>query len=173
MKACTTCKTPQPLSNFTRRVSAKDGLNPRCKDCIRKADHQPEVVARRQELRKLNPPKPRRSPESTERRKIAARTYMQTYNKRDKVKILQRRAHVKRKFNMTLEQYDEMLTAQGGVCAICKQTNRNFQNLVIDHCHKTNKVRALLCQWCNQAIGRLNDDPILVRAAAQYLENHS
>ncbi|GAA0455663.1 hypothetical protein GCM10009544_17980 [Streptomyces stramineus] len=67
-------------------------------------------------------------------------------------------------------EYDELLRLQGGRCAICGGTRK--QRLSVDHCHKTNLVRGLLCRMCN---GRLltaaRDRPATLRAAAEYLEN--
>lgn len=85
---------------------------------------------------------------------------------------------LERTFGITLEQYQQMLVAQNGVCAICKQPETEvrrgkLQMLSVDHCHKTNAVRALLCGFCNRGIGYLRDDPALVRSAADYIEAHA
>lgn len=67
-------------------------------------------------------------------------------------------------------EYDRLFEMQGGVCAICGQSRK--QRLSVDHCHKTGRVRGLLCRLCN---GRLltaaRDRPEILRAAADYLEN--
>ena len=86
-----------------------------------------------------------------------------------------RRQKYPKKFGITLEQYDEMLTAQGGVCAICKQPEAvsREQALAVDHDHTRNVVRAILCNRCNRALGFFRDDPALLRAAAAYLEAHA
>lgn len=67
-------------------------------------------------------------------------------------------------------EYDALFAAQGGRCAICRQTRR--QRLSVDHDHKTGLVRGLCCRLCN---GRLltaaRDRPETLRAAADYLEN--
>lgn len=80
-----------------------------------------------------------------------------------------------RKFGMTKADYDAMLEAQGGGCAICGTTEGlvhrgRVQRLPIDHCHKTEKVRGVLCTNCNNGLGRFKDDPALLRRAADYLE---
>lgn len=81
------------------------------------------------------------------------------------------RHHLKRKFGITPEAYDAMVAAQDGRCAICgTEDTRPFGRLGVDHDHRTGKVRALLCHGCNAGIGRLNDDPDLLRKAADYLE---
>jgi uncharacterized protein YbaR (Trm112 family) len=53
-------------------------------------------------------------------------------------------------------------------CAICKKET----NLVVDHDHKSGKVRDMLCNHCNRGLGHFLDDPILLQLAAQYLKNH-
>lgn len=63
-----------------------------------------------------------------------------------------RRGRLRRNFGITLEQYDEMALRQRDRCAICK-TKRSWRALAVDHCHKTGKVRALLCSVCNNQLG--------------------
>ena len=73
-----------------------------------------------------------------------------------------RASGLKTKYNITIEQYDEMLDAQGGGCAICgvKPTNKR---LAVDHCHTTGKVRGILCTGCNTGLGGF------MLAAAKYI----
>jgi hypothetical protein len=67
---------------------------------------------------------------------------------------------LRRKYRMSIEDYDRMLAAQGGVCAICKGPSKRKNGLFdVDHDHKTGKVRGLLCHGCNTGIGLLGDDP--------------
>ena len=88
----------------------------------------------------------------------------------------QREWHLQRKFNLTGEEYAELLNRQGGGCAICgkKETHTyrsgKLKDLSVDHDHKTGAIRGLLCVCCNRAVGYLNDDPQLLRKAADYLE---
>lgn len=70
---------------------------------------------------------------------------------------------------ITLEFYNELLEIQRGVCAICGGKN-DGKNLVVDHDHKTGKVRGLLCFKCNVALGLLNDDFVLLYVAHEYLQ---
>ena len=87
-----------------------------------------------------------------------------------------RRQKYPKKFGITLEQYDEMLATQGGVCAVCKQPEAvaREQALAVDHDHQPGgRVRGLLCNRCNRALGFFRDDPALLRAAADYLEAHA
>lgn len=79
------------------------------------------------------------------------------------------------KFNygLTLEQYTELLQSQAGVCAICRTPNRDGKRLAVDHNHETGKIRGLLCQGCNFAIGHLKEDPQLFDAAKEYVCMHA
>lgn len=84
-----------------------------------------------------------------------------------------RRDNLRRKFKMTLQEYDDMYERQGGVCCICGRKCQSGARLAVDHDHTTGKIRGLLCMFCNRSIGMLNDDPVLVRKVAEYLELHS
>lgn len=81
-----------------------------------------------------------------------------------------------RNYNVTQEQYEQMVISQDGKCAICgkEETRINnksgkIQNLSVDHDHKTGKVRQLLCNICNNVLGRINDDPDIAIKLARYL----
>lgn len=77
-----------------------------------------------------------------------------------------RRSIVKRKYGITLEEY-EVIIARG--CAIC---GGDGPRMALDHNHANGKIRDALCTSCNNGLGRFKDDPILLRSAADYLEQH-
>ncbi|WP_373559632.1 endonuclease VII domain-containing protein [Streptomyces sp. TLI_55] len=77
-----------------------------------------------------------------------------------------RQDHLKRQYGMTEAERDEMVASQMGLCVICLKAPA----VHVDHCHKTGRVRGVLCFNCNSAIGKLGDDPDAVRRAAAYLE---
>lgn len=81
-------------------------------------------------------------------------------------------AHLKRTFGIDLVEYNRLLEAQQGVCAVCRQpeTSKVSKRLCVHHDHATGKVIALLCRRCNIAMGQLNDDPVLLRRAAELQE---
>lgn len=86
---------------------------------------------------------------------------------------------LKRKYGITLADYDEMLKAQDGVCAICEKNETSYdtrtggiRRLSVDHCHKTGKVRSLLCFRCNSVIGKIEESQGMVKAIAAYLQKH-
>lgn len=79
-----------------------------------------------------------------------------------------------RKYGLTVEQYDAMLAAQDGRCAICRQPPAPHLSmrellLFVDHDHTTQSVRGLLCHRCNSGLGIFYDDPRLLRRAIAYL----
>ncbi len=79
--------------------------------------------------------------------------------------------HYARKFGITVEDYERMLAAQAGRCAICNSTEPGGRGVFhVDHDHATGTVRGLLCTNCNAGLGQFKDDPALLRAAANYLE---
>lgn len=90
----------------------------------------------------------------------------------DRMALLIRRSELRRKYGVSLEEYDALAEKQGHVCAICGQqeTAQEARYLAVDHCHRTGEVRGLLCRSCNSALGLLDDDPERVRAVLRYLE---
>lgn len=78
---------------------------------------------------------------------------------------------LKSRFGITRDDWEVMVAEQGGRCAICGQIPH--RTLAVDHDHVTGKIRGLLCDSCNNGLGRFRDDPIALRTAAQYLEEHS
>ncbi len=78
------------------------------------------------------------------------------------------------RYGISVEEYNLLLKKQEGCCAICKTKDpstkrKNTNKFHVDHCHKTGRVRGLLCNSCNTAIGYLEDDPEIVLAAFNYL----
>lgn len=84
-----------------------------------------------------------------------------------------RRRHLAKQYGLSLDDYDQMLDEQGGVCAICNQpeTRRyrgEITNLVVDHNHQTGRVRGLLCSRCNWKLDEFIDDPDWPKRAMRY-----
>ncbi|MFF7949093.1 endonuclease VII domain-containing protein [Streptomyces griseorubiginosus] len=89
--------------------------------------------------------------------------------KRNKPPEQELKENLWRNYRLTLEQYGQIRDAQGGVCAICQKPPAPGKRLVVDHCHSTGVVRALLCGPCNTAVGIYE---IHHRAAAAYLAEY-
>jgi hypothetical protein len=125
---------------------------------------------------------------NTEKRK----KYMKEYSKnseqkqKEKERVAKYRAkpstkevrytdHYKRKYGITAQDYDIMLMSQNGFCKICKQPETKLfrgklTRLAVDHCHKTGKVRGLLCWSCNTTLGKVKDSIDLLLNMANYLK---
>jgi len=75
-----------------------------------------------------------------------------------------------KKYGLSQLEYDKMLEEQDGRCKICKVVPEKW--LYIDHCHKSGKVRGLLCLQCNTALGNFDDNIDRLQAAIVYLKNN-
>lgn len=91
------------------------------------------------------------------------------YNARPKKRIRPKHRtdqQLRARYGITLEQRDEMLAAQGGICPICRQAPKRP---VVDHCHDTGAVRGVLCHGCNIKLHGIENKAFLAAALA-YLE---
>ncbi len=101
---------------------------------------------------------------------------MKSYNNKESRRRANRRTTTSR-YGLTVEEYESMYSAQGGVCAICgspetvKGNGGETKMLAIDHDHGTGKVRGLLCNNCNRAIGLLGDDVEIMLNAIEYIRS--
>jgi Recombination endonuclease VII len=89
----------------------------------------------------------------------------------DRARANWRRSDLKNKYGITLAEYDALLQAQNGRCAVC-ETKPTQKILHVDHDHVTGELRGLLCSACNTALGLLNDDPKRIRALAAYVAQY-
>lgn len=96
------------------------------------------------------------------------RLYMQT----PKARATRRAREFRKRYGITLEDYERMREEQDGVCALCGgPPNGNTEGYFhVDHVHATGKVRGLLCSTCNLALGLAYDRPDLLRKMAEYVE---
>lgn len=85
-----------------------------------------------------------------------------------KKKPVGRERDLKRRYGMTEDRYNEILTEQQGRCGVCHR----FRKLVVDHNHKTGKNRGLLCNNCNTGLGLFEENPTLLDGAKRYLQKH-
>lgn len=94
------------------------------------------------------------------------------YNKRNPMVKLNQ--HLE-KYNMSYDDYKNMLNIQNGKCLICGSNgdlDKPYRPLMIDHNHTTGKVRGLLCSHCNFLIGQAKDDVKILKSAIKYLEEN-
>lgn len=149
-KVCIKCDMDKPLTDFHKNKQNRDGLSHQCKKC--KCE-----VAKQHRL--ANP----------ERYKERAADYYQ--RNKSEVKRKTRNYSLKKKYGISGPDYDHILAEQNGLCAICKRkvACKGRDNLYVDHCHDTGKVRGLLCQKCNSALGLFNDNLRLLEEAVKYM----
>lgn len=150
MKTCNSCKLEKAFDQFFKAKNSSDGYYTICKACKKKRTYE-----WRDNNRDLY--------------NAGARAWGQANPER-------RYTHeIKRRYGCTLEQYNAMLTAQGGACAICSKLHNPAEKrgrLYVDHCHKSGKVRALLCRGCNSMLGYALDDTRVLAEAIAYLTRH-
>lgn len=89
---------------------------------------------------------------------------------------LYRNQQLKIKFGITLDEFNQRIQAQNGTCPICLRQfspERKKYMAHMDHDHKTNELRDVLCGGCNVLLGQSDDDPEVLDRAAQYLRRWS
>ena len=94
------------------------------------------------------------------------------YNRENSKSV--RSQYLKRNYGLTFEEFDAMLSGQDNCCAICKgkETYGRHKRFTVDHNHKTGKIRGLLCNHCNTALGLVGDNIHTLKSMIEYLESH-
>ena len=152
MKYCGGCKTYKAKNEFNKSKHKKDGLATQCRKCV-SARH--------------------RAWYAKNKKRKDARTKDWYHRNKDRAKD----NHLKYKFGISLEEYNQMLKDQGGVCAICQkmETAKDGRSgktraLAVDHCHATGRVRGLLCCRCDHLVGCVGDTEESLARVLQYLQ---
>ena len=93
--------------------------------------------------------------------------------------MIGKRKYFLKKYGLSIQDYVDLSESQSHKCKICGQLGNGFDKgwetfrcLAVDHCHKTGKVRGLLCTRCNNALGAFKDNVELLMTAAEYLKAH-
>ena len=144
MKRCVKCSVVQPLESFYRAKGTRDGYRGDCKSCFKA-----RAKARYPLVREANIARARKWREENLERFQANQRRMRST---PQGKLRERAGHLKRKYGLTVEQYDEMLATQGGGCFICGRPPREDISLHVDHDHCRGNIRGLLCFPCNNAL---------------------
>jgi hypothetical protein len=141
LKRCGKCKQHLPVNQFSKTTQTKDKLYCYCKACTS------ETARLAHSRLKADP--------------VRYAAYL----------AKERDRHLKRKFGISSNDYDLMLASQGEGCAICGATEcSSGAALAVDHCHRTGKVRGILCRDCNTSLGKFNDDRNILLKAVEYLD---
>jgi len=85
-------------------------------------------------------------------------------------------SELKKLYGITLDEFYAMLKSQGNKCAICGDTKEKINegkrfNFQVDHCHKTGRIRGILCFMCNNALGKWRDSVEILTSAIAYINN--
>lgn len=149
---CSACNQNLQKSAFHCDASKRSGRSHRCKRC-----EQLRGVKYRQKHRSA-----RRNYVVRHRAEITEQAYY---------------SYILAQYGLSKAAHTKMLADQKGLCAICErpEVSRYKGTLVrlsVDHCHKTGKVRGLLCHRCNTTLGRVSDDPQLLYKMCEYLDRH-
>ena len=139
----------------------RDGHRNECKACNLQQKHDRYIENPEQEIARV------KAWQQANAERLNA--YRRQRRRLPEVKERERKSHLKRKFDLTPEEYAARLAAQAGVCAICERQPPEGRQVDIDHDHRTGEVRGLVCNSCNQAIGLLGEDTFRLMSAAAYL----
>jgi hypothetical protein len=97
-------------------------------------------------------------------------------NNKERFAVSARKKYLKHRYNLSVEDYTVMLEKQNNSCAICNVTSNkitnNDCNFAVDHCHETGKIRGLLCNQCNRALGMFLDRVDILEKATAYLKSY-
>jgi hypothetical protein len=165
-KQCRACREIKPIDAFYRMRRNVDLWHADCKEC-----RNQKTKAWKQE----NPDRVRGHEKSRNRNWAAelanARARRATPEGRRKL----RNWRLKKDHGITLDEYEQMVSDQGGVCKICRRPPRggrthHDQMLHVDHDHATGRIRGLLCRHCNVAIGFFDEDVEIITAAIRYIQ---
>jgi hypothetical protein len=150
LRVCTKCGAEKPVADFHKGNKGR-GLQGKCKEC-QKAERREWYL------------------------KPSSKEYMAAYGRLSRSKDYRRDYALKRKFGISLADYDRMHAEQDGRCANpgCRtdRPGKTRPRFDVDHDHSTGKVRGLLCVSCNLAIGLLGEDLQRLLGAIAYLESH-
>lgn len=83
--------------------------------------------------------------------------------------LTHRAQKLRKRYGLSLKDYDRMVFIQGGRCAICQRPPPVGKRLEVDHCHTTGVLRGLLCGFCNRALGLFRDNPGSIERAMRYI----
>ena len=158
MKTCTKCGVSKPIAEFYPAAGMADGYRSDCKVCNLAAkkqryDANPQLAIDR--VRRWQ-----------QKNKAIVNARNRAYREANPTAM--REWHLRRRFGMSIADYDDLLLRQRGGCAICGKPPGKI-SLHVDHDHETGRIRGLLCVGCNNALGQFHDDPDLLTRAIDYV----
>lgn len=170
---CSGCKDFRPESDFHVSLHAyqrqRQTYCKTCRDDQWRQRYKSEWYQRHKERCRLRMAARYRENVKASRRK--AREWRKALSPSQRA-LYNRRRRLRDHYDLSLEQFDQMLAAQGGVCAVCKRPPAKG-NLCVDHSHATEINRGLLCARCNQFLGYFENHRDLVPSLIAYLEKYA
>ena len=156
-KRCAKCKEDKSTHQFWSNRRTKDGYYSWCKTCSTQDRKDWHANRSSEQKEKMNARRRAYLSKNEDHRRKITKKYIFKYD-------------LKKKYNLSVEQYEQMCKDHNHVCAICnKPEPRKNGRLCVDHNHKTDKVRGLLCSKCNAGLGLFKDNPKLLLKAIEYL----
>lgn len=180
MKRCTKCGEEKELSAFTADGRFKDGYRRNCNPChggLRFANFDfagakvCTVCGEEKELSEFTKQNQYRVGRLNPACRNCNRRRNEVYRNTEKGRRKKECNQLTRMYGITLEKKEEMISEQGGCCAICRGVLQSRFRSHVDHNHETNEVRAILCPKCNQGVYHLERRGF-VAAAQAYLAHH-
>lgn len=143
-KVCTGCHTVKPFSEYWACKHSKDGFDWKCKACTRELTRAWNI----RNKEKLRQTRHTWYVKNKEKHNQRSRAWQKEHPN------VQRASNVRRKFNLSLEEYDDRLAKQNHRCWMCDTPQSVAgQGFGLDHDHVTGKPRAFLCKDCNVKVG--------------------
>jgi len=158
LKTCTTCGITKLPTEFHGVGSDSNLSRASCKVCTRANNKA-------------------RSKTKPKKRKHVRYFWTRERKHQFKIKILlsleekRQDRNLRNRYGISLREYRDLFETQNGVCAICGR-GAGKRNLHVDHCHKTGRIRALLCSNCNSTLGKVRDDINILNKLIEYLGKH-
>lgn len=151
-KTCIECEIEKPVDDY------REGKN-QCKDCRRMKDRQYRInnKQKRAEYHAVYYEK--------NKQKLAAANRKYCAENKEKIKATK----IKTAYGLSSEDTQQMLVEQGNCCKICYVKFLGGPKPYVDHCHKTGRIRGLLCMQCNMGLGLAKDNSITLGRAIEYL----
>jgi hypothetical protein len=176
---CNTCKGEFPASSFHKAQTTTRGYQYKCKDCVSILDRSPTPEARLKKIEKVKQWHQNNPDKRKEQKRRHYEKYKDKIDQRSKEwyannKDRYRDNAFRRKYGITLAEYEVKREQQNYCCAICRTSETDCgKKMFVDHNHQTGAVRKLLCTQCNAGIGMLQDDPEIMERAARYIREHN
>ena len=188
MKRCTKCGLRKDVSKFYKDERSGDKIQSQCKKCQkdywkrnvgpkkeydarRYSENRAEIIERvlrygKTEvgvaIHRKSKAKYKKSDRGIELRRVHEGT--------DTHKKCKKKRYLIRMYNITMDDFHQMLETQNNQCSICKTDKPGKRGFQVDHDHETGKVRGLLCNKCNKGLGFFVDSVVVLKSAIQYLE---